>query len=753
MSATMKKIVSVLCLVVVALIVILLVSNANHNDATKAAEAAAEKKLSETIAQKDKDLTAAVENAKAEGKAEAEAAAAEALAAAVEAAKAEGKAEAETAALETLNAAVEAAKAEGKAEAEAAAAEAMNAAIEAAKAEGKAEVEISAADLAAAIEAAKAEGKAEAEAAAAEALTAAVETAKAEAKAEAEAIAEEALKAEQEKAAEIQKELDDLKKTLETAVEPEPVADPVPAVMSYAEYDAAELHSEVTVETYVQDKQSWWADKATIYCQSEDGAYFIYELPISKEDYDKLTPGTKIKVKGYKSEYAGEVEIQDATFEIIEGEPFIATPEDVTALLGNDDLIKNMNKLVSFKGMTVEAYDETGAAFAYKDPVGKTDDLYFKVSKDGVTYGFCVEFYLRGNDTDVYKAVEALKVGDVIDLEGYLYWYNGVNPHIISVTVVEPAPAEKVEEVVKEAEEKVEEVKEEVKEAAEEVKEEVKEAVEEAKEDADKAVAVVADKAEEVVKEAEEKVEEVKEEVKEAVEEVKEEVKEAAEEAKEEAAAPAEEAAPAVMSYAEYDAAEMQTEVTVETYVQAKQTWWDGVARIYCQSEDGAYFLYDMPISQEDYDKLVPGTKIRVKGYKAEWAGEVEITEATFEIIEGEAFIAEAEDVTALLGTDDLVKSINKLVAFKGMTVEANDETGAAFAYKDPVGKTDDLYFKASKDGVTYSFCVESSLCGNDTEVYKAVEALKVGDVIDLEGYLYWYNGANPHIISVKAAE
>ena len=45
-----------------------------------------------------------------------------------------------------------------------------------------------------------------------------------------------------------------------------------------------------------------------------------------------------------------------------------------------------------------------------------------------------MEFYLCGQDTDVYKAVEALQVGDVIDLEGFLYWYEGANPHIISVT-------------------------------------------------------------------------------------------------------------------------------------------------------------------------------------------------------------------------------------------------------------------------------------------------------------------------------
>ena len=106
----------------------------------------------------------------------------------------------------------------------------------------------------------------------------------------------------------------------------------------------------------------------------------------------------------------------------------------MTELLGTEDLIAHQNELVSLKGMTVEAYDESGAAFVYKNEVDKTDDLYFKVSKDGETYEFCVEFYLCGNDTDVYKAVEALKVGDVVDLEGFLYWYEGANLHTTAVT-------------------------------------------------------------------------------------------------------------------------------------------------------------------------------------------------------------------------------------------------------------------------------------------------------------------------------
>ncbi len=213
-----------------------------------------------------------------------------------------------------------------------------------------------------------------------------------------------------------------------------PAEDETPAVMTYAEYDAAELQSPVTVETYIQAKQSWWDNKATFYTQDKDGAYFLYEMPCTEEEYNALVPGTKIRVSGYKSEWSGEIEITDATYEILPDDTYIAEARDVTDLLGTDDLIKAQNQFVSFKGMTVEAYDESGAAFAYKNDADKTDDLYFKVSKDGNTYSFCVEFYLTGQDSDVYKAVEGLKVGDVIDMEGFLYWYEGANPHITSVT-------------------------------------------------------------------------------------------------------------------------------------------------------------------------------------------------------------------------------------------------------------------------------------------------------------------------------
>ena len=62
------------------------------------------------------------------------------------------------------------------------------------------------------------------------------------------------------------------------------------------------------------------------------------------------------------------------------------------------------------------------------------DDIYVTVSYNGNDYSFCVEMYLTGPDTDVYKAVQALNVGDVVDIEGFLYWYEGVNTHITGVS-------------------------------------------------------------------------------------------------------------------------------------------------------------------------------------------------------------------------------------------------------------------------------------------------------------------------------
>ena len=408
--------------------------------------------------------------------------------------------------------------------------------------------------------------------------------------------------------------------------------EPSVTVMTYDEYMAAELESSVVVEFYVQAAQSWWDNKITLYGQDADGGYFAYEMTCTEEEAAKLVPGTKIRVTGYKTEWAGEVEIASgATFEIIEAEPWFAEPVDVTALLGTDELIAHQNELVSFTGLTVE-----GIEYKNGEP-GYGNDIYVTVSYNGASYDFCVEAYLTDPDSAVYQAVGALNVGDVINVEGFLYWYNGVNTHITSVTHI--------------------------------------------------------------------------------------------------------------MTHEEYMAAELESPVVVEFYVQAAQSWWDNKITLYGQDADGGYFAYEMTCTEEEAAKLVPGTKIRVTGYKTEWAGEVEIASgATFEIIEAEPWFAEPVDVTALLGTDELIAHQNELVSFTGLTVE-----GIEYKNGEP-GYGNDIYVTVSYNGASYDFCVEAYLTDPDSAVYQAVGALNVGDVINVEGFLYWYNGVNTHITSVTPA-
>ena len=404
-------------------------------------------------------------------------------------------------------------------------------------------------------------------------------------------------------------------------------------VMTYEQYAAAAIDAEVVIEAFVQGKQSWWDNKATIYLQDKDGAYFVYEMAISEADYNKLENGTKVKVSGYKAEWAGEVEIVDATFEILDGK-YVATATDLTDKIADEaELLKRQNMFAAFGGLVVED-------ISYKN--GEPgDDIYLTLSKDGANYSFCIERYLTAPDTDVYKLVATLKAGDVIDVEGFLYWYNGMNPHVTSI----------------------------------------------------KKTGSVNEKS------------------------------------------------AGVMTHAEYAAAAIDDEVVIEAYVQATQSWWDNKITVYLADVDGAYFAYEMACSEEDAAKLVPGAKIKVTGYKAAWSGEVEIVDATFELQSG-SYIAPAMDATDIIADSDaLLAHQNELVSFKGLTVTAieykNGEPG------------DDIYLTLSKDGADYSFCIERYLTAPDTDVYKFVATLKAGDVIDVEGFLYWYNGMNPHVTSI----
>lgn len=212
-------------------------------------------------------------------------------------------------------------------------------------------------------------------------------------------------------------------------------------VMTYAEYAAAKVNDEVCIETFIQAKQSWWENKgvgvATFYTEDKDGAYFIYNLPCSEEDYNKnLVVGAKIKVKGVVGDFSGEKEIIDATYELEEG-TYISTPKDLTAAFTNGEVAQYLNQKFVIKNVEIIAKDGEGHAFFYgwNNSGQDGDDVYFDFKIGDKNYGFLVESYLCGKDTETYKAAKALKVGDKVDLEGFLYWYEGPQAHVTKITV------------------------------------------------------------------------------------------------------------------------------------------------------------------------------------------------------------------------------------------------------------------------------------------------------------------------------
>ena len=217
---------------------------------------------------------------------------------------------------------------------------------------------------------------------------------------------------------------------------------PVAGVMTHAQYLAAAEDEPVEIEAYVQATQSWYNNAIVIYAQDKTyGGYFGYNIPCSEEDAAKLVPGTKINIKGYKTFYKGmpEIAADGAVLTILEGEDtFIANAEVLTDMLGKQELVNRAGALGMFKGLTI-------AKIEYKN--GEPgDDIYVDFTLNGNTYSFCVERYLTGPDTDVYKAFAELQVGDVVNVYGFVYWYDadedgqsgdGINTHITKIYKVD----------------------------------------------------------------------------------------------------------------------------------------------------------------------------------------------------------------------------------------------------------------------------------------------------------------------------
>ena len=452
---------------------------------------------------------------------------------------------------------------------------------------------------------------------------------------------------------------------------------PAVEVMDYFEFLKAPLQSEVVIESNVQgiayNEEEGTVSLFLAGIEQDLHGYYVYNMAVTPEEAEALTIGKRILVKGFKAEWSGLLEITDATFEALEGE-YISKARDVSLLMDQGDLLAlAMNSRIALpRAILAPSLDaeEKEVPFLYKWNGSGTegDDLYFNVLLMGKVFTVLVESDEYGPDSEVYKTVQGLKIGDAFDLEGFLYWYNGPQPHIYSI---------KTEAYAKQSEE--------------------------------------------------------------------------------------------AMSFGSYVAAEVDAEVTVEGFVQLTTSYWEedgqGKISLYLHDRAGAYYVYNMPVTQEEAEALVPGTLIRVKGFKGEWSELPEIIDPSFEILESEeefkAEPLEGEGNLILFGDrekTDMRYLIASPLSLLEMVVEPSyTEEGEArpFLYKwNGSGEEgDDIYFNVSFYGETIQVTVETDEFDKDSEVYQAAQALKIGDIIDLEGFLYWYNGPQPHISKIDGAE
>ena len=211
-----------------------------------------------------------------------------------------------------------------------------------------------------------------------------------------------------------------------------------------------------------------------------------------------------------------------------------------------------------------------------------------------------------------------------------------------------------------------------------------------------------------------------------------------------------------VMTHEEFNNAALGTECTLEAFVVAKYAYssW-GNTTVYLTDAEGGYFFYRVPCTQAQYDTIKVGEKLKITGQKAEWQGEVEVdasqsgAEGTFEVIPGDKFLANPEDVSIHAAyPDELKEHNNELVSIVGLRVVSVTQ---------PSAEGGDIYYEVaytplSEGGTSelYTFCVESDLCNKDTEVYKTALALQHGDLINVTGFMYIYGGPQLHTMKIE---
>ena len=449
------------------------------------------------------------------------------------------------------------------------------------------------------------------------------------------------------------------------------------SAMSYAEYIAAGEGANVVIEGYVQ-KYALNRDfhNVSMFIQDENGgSYYAYRAVCSDEQAAKLVEGTHVKVSGKKASWSGEIEIgEGCIFYILEGNKVFDAVDISGKLADLQALEKMMNQKISAKELLVEystSSEGKVSAFLYNwdgsGAAGSNNDLYFNISHGGAGFTFCVESDEDPEGSGTYDAVTGLHFGDIIDLEGMLYWYNGPNVHVNRINVVKASKADALK-------------------------------------------------------------------------------------------------GEGVLTYTQYTECADEAEVTVEGYVQGRTVYDEEQHSfsMFLADADGAYYAYGVNASEEDYDKLTYGTKVKLSGIKIFGNGLPLISKVeTMEILEG-YYIAMPENITDKIGDNDaLYKMTAGKVLLRDLKVAASkapdSDTEYAFLYNwdgsGKAGENCDVYFTVeTAGGKSCTVYVDTDEFPEGSDLYKAVTQLSIGDEINLECFVFWNEDPEFHVqkLSVK---
>ena len=202
-------------------------------------------------------------------------------------------------------------------------------------------------------------------------------------------------------------------------------------VMTFAQFQEAAVDSDVVIKSYVQDFESWWDGKMTLYLQDKDGAVFAHETKCTEEESKEISKGVCVRLEGKKSVWNDMTEVSGGTMRVLKDEEkYVATTTAYEAAdFTNDKLKADCGKLFKVTA-TIEpsVKGEEEVPFLYNwNGAGEVDgsDIYFNVKVGNNPFTFNVRRYLRDSSTDVYKAAKKLIIGFDYELTGYVYMYEG----------------------------------------------------------------------------------------------------------------------------------------------------------------------------------------------------------------------------------------------------------------------------------------------------------------------------------------